>query len=163
ASRARDRRVLRAAQRDDAVHRPSHDGEGRVRLGRAGRRRGGTAGRGRLHRRTGGTARGVGGGAPLGGSRHALANPGALFQAAAASFADPGVRRLAAAVELAVAPDLEARFPADRWARVALRVRGRAEPLTRTATARGDPDAPLPDAEIAAKFDALCATGGLAP
>ena len=48
---ARDRRVPRAAQPDDALHRPPDDGQGRFRLGRDDRRQRRDARRSRVHRR----------------------------------------------------------------------------------------------------------------
>jgi 2-methylcitrate dehydratase PrpD len=80
----------------------------------------------------------------------------------AAAFADPEIRRLADAVAITVAPELDARFPAERWARVRLRLRHQ-DSVCAEATARGDPEAPLAEAELAAKFDGLCAAGGIAP
>lgn len=76
-------------------------------------------------------------------------------------FADPEVRRLAARTEIAVAAELDVRFPAERWARVCLRLRDGRRLVSKETPARGDPDSALTDAEILAKFEALSVTAEL--
>jgi 2-methylcitrate dehydratase PrpD len=77
------------------------------------------------------------------------------------SFSDPEVRRLADAVTLEVADAFEAHFPAERWARVRFRLLDGTELVSTPATARGDANDPLPDAELRDKFLALCAGSAL--
>ncbi len=74
---------------------------------------------------------------------------------AGAGLSDSAVRRLAERTELVEDPALTARFPAERWARVRLRLADGRELVSDPATARGDPDSPLGDAEIADKFRTL--------
>jgi len=74
---------------------------------------------------------------------------------AGAGLADPAVLRLAERTELVEDRALTARFPAERWARVRLRLVDGREVVSEPATARGDPDSPLDDGEIAAKFRTL--------
>jgi 2-methylcitrate dehydratase PrpD len=55
-------------------------------------------------------------------------------------------------VEVAIDPELDATFPRQRAARVTIETRdGRAETLLQP-TRKGDPDAPLSDAELEAKY-----------
>lgn len=68
---------------------------------------------------------------------------------------DPRVLRLAARTELVEDGEMSDRFPAERWARVRVHLRGGGECVSDPATARGDPTTPLRDAEIAAKFHSL--------
>jgi 2-methylcitrate dehydratase PrpD len=86
---------------------------------------------------------------------------GAVGAAELRSFSDPEVGRLADAVTVQVAEAFEARFPAERWARVRFRLLDGSELVSAPATARGDPDDPLPDAELHEKFRALCAGSAL--
>jgi 2-methylcitrate dehydratase PrpD len=67
-------------------------------------------------------------------------------------FNDPETRAMMARVELAVDPELDATFPGQRAARVAITTTDgrRAEYLQ--PTRKGDPDAPLSDAELEAKY-----------
>jgi len=74
---------------------------------------------------------------------------------AGAGLSDAAVLRLAARTELAEDAALTARFPAERWARVRLRLTDGRELVSDPATARGDPDSPLTDWEIQAKFRTL--------
>jgi len=70
---------------------------------------------------------------------------------------DEGTRALMKRVELALDPVLDAAFPAQRAARVAIEVRdGRRGELLQ-ATRKGDPDLPLSDAELEAKYLELAA------
>ena len=67
----------------------------------------------------------------------------------------PATRELMRRVEVAVDPQLDAAFPAQRAARVALESRdGRREEYLQP-TRIGDPDAPLSDAQLDAKFHEL--------
>jgi len=70
---------------------------------------------------------------------------------------DEGTRALMKRVELALDPVLDAAFPAQRAARVAIEARdGRRGELLQ-ATRKGDPDLPLSDAELEAKYLELAA------
>jgi 2-methylcitrate dehydratase PrpD len=65
---------------------------------------------------------------------------------------DPATRELMRRVEVAVDPQLDAAFPAQRAARVAIEARdGRREEYLQP-TRIGDPDAPLSDAQLEAKY-----------
>jgi 2-methylcitrate dehydratase PrpD len=69
---------------------------------------------------------------------------------------DPATRALMKKISVAVDPQLDAAFPRQRAARVAIRARGRrAEHLQPTRI--GDPDAPLSDAQLEAKYLELAA------
>lgn len=71
------------------------------------------------------------------------------------SLGDPAVRGLVARTRLVTDPELDALFPTRRAARVRLElVDGRVLEATRR-TRKGDPDDPLTDAEMQAKFDEL--------
>lgn len=65
---------------------------------------------------------------------------------------DPAVRALTSKVTLTAAPDLDAAFPGQRAARVRVRLAGGAEQHAARSTRKGDPDDPLTDAELRAKF-----------
>jgi 2-methylcitrate dehydratase PrpD len=69
---------------------------------------------------------------------------------------DPATRALMAKVVPAVDAELDATFPRQRAARVAITVRGRREELLQP-TRKGDPDLPLSDAELADKYRELAA------
>ena len=70
---------------------------------------------------------------------------------------DAGTRALMREVEVAVDPQLDAAFPAQRAARVVIETRdGRREELLQP-TRIGDPDAPLSDAQLEAKYLELTA------
>ena len=70
---------------------------------------------------------------------------------------DPATRELMRRVEVAVDPQLDAAFPAQRAARVAIESRdGRREEFLQP-TRIGDPDAPLSDAQLEAKYLELAA------
>lgn len=72
-------------------------------------------------------------------------------------LADAATRALMQRIELAVDPALDAAFPAQRAARVTLITRdGRREDWLQP-TRKGDPDAPLADAELGDKFVELAA------
>jgi 2-methylcitrate dehydratase PrpD len=72
-----------------------------------------------------------------------------------ARLRDPATRALMARIETAVDPELDAAFPAKRAARVTLSTRdGRSETFLQP-TRKGDPDAPLSDAELEDKFREL--------
>jgi 2-methylcitrate dehydratase PrpD len=65
---------------------------------------------------------------------------------------DPATRELMRRVDVAVDPQLDAAFPAQRAARVAIEARdGRREEFLQP-TRIGDPDAPLSDAQLEAKY-----------
>lgn len=86
-----------------------------------------------------------------------MARTGAVTPAAFtdAALADRETRALAARVSVAVDEEAEARFPAKRSAIVTLRTTDGQVFEHRRPTRRGDPDDPLSDAEIEAKFRAL--------
>jgi 2-methylcitrate dehydratase PrpD len=64
---------------------------------------------------------------------------------------DPATRALMQRIESRVDPQLDAAFPAQRAARVAIRARGRREEHLQP-TRIGDPDAPLSDAQLEEKY-----------
>jgi 2-methylcitrate dehydratase PrpD len=69
-----------------------------------------------------------------------------------APLADPATRALMSRIEAAIDPALDAAFPAQRAARVAIETRdGRSHALLQPAR-KGDPEAPLSDPELEAKF-----------
>ena len=74
-----------------------------------------------------------------------------------AALADPRVHRLLRVITLEEDERLSSRFPAERWARVEIRLCDgsvfRSEPME----ARGDPESPLSDDELKEKFFALAA------
>ncbi|MBS3647353.1 MmgE/PrpD family protein [Pseudaminobacter sp. 19-2017] len=70
------------------------------------------------------------------------------------SLQDPTVRSLSSRIRLIEAPDLEARFPAERFARARFRLKDGRVLESETLPARGDAERPLSDAEILAKFHA---------
>ncbi|MEO8144915.1 MAG: MmgE/PrpD family protein [Betaproteobacteria bacterium] len=70
---------------------------------------------------------------------------------------DPTTRELMARIEVAIDPELDAAFPQQRAARVAFDARdGRQEEILQP-TRIGDPDAPLSDAQLDAKYLELAA------
>lgn len=70
---------------------------------------------------------------------------------------DTGTRALMKRVELALDPALDAAFPAQRAARVAIEARDGRRGEHLQATRKGDPDLPLSDAELEAKYLELAA------
>jgi len=71
-------------------------------------------------------------------------------------LADAHTRALMARITIGVDPALDKAFPGQRAARVTIRARdGRVESLLQP-TRKGDPDAPLSDKELDAKFVELC-------
>jgi 2-methylcitrate dehydratase PrpD len=69
-----------------------------------------------------------------------------------ARLADPPTRALMQRVEMSIDPELDAIFPRQRAARVAIETRdGRTETLLQP-TRKGNPDAPLSDAELEEKY-----------
>jgi len=67
-------------------------------------------------------------------------------------LADPETRTLMTRIELAVDPELDANFPNQRAARIQFELQdGRSETWL-LPTRKGDPDAPLSDSELDAKF-----------
>src|SRR5438067_5391892 len=69
---------------------------------------------------------------------------------------DPATRALMAKVAPSVDAELDATFPSQRAARVAITARGRREELLQP-TRKGDPDLPLADAELEDKYMELAA------
>jgi 2-methylcitrate dehydratase PrpD len=74
-----------------------------------------------------------------------------------ARLGDPATRALMQRVEVSLDPALDASFPKQRAARVALTARGGASAEHLQPTRIGDPDAPLSDAQLEAKFLELAA------
>ena len=70
---------------------------------------------------------------------------------------DPAVRALMRRVTLAAAPDLDAAFPGRRAARVMIELSTGEQMEAHRNTRKGDPDDPLTDAELRAKFTELVA------
>jgi|SRR5262245_5247380 len=68
----------------------------------------------------------------------------------------PATRDLMKKIRVRLDPELDAAFPAQRAARVAIRARGRREELLQP-TRIGDPDAPLSDAQLDEKYLELAA------
>lgn len=68
---------------------------------------------------------------------------------------DPAIRALLAKVALEVDPEFDARFPSRRGARVTIRTTSGTDHTTTRATRRGDPDDPLTDDDLRAKFTEL--------
>jgi len=64
---------------------------------------------------------------------------------------DAATRSLMEKISVTLDPELDASFPRQRAARVAISARGRREEMVQP-TRKGDPDAPLSDAELEAKF-----------
>ena len=69
---------------------------------------------------------------------------------------DPKTKEIMAKISVALDPELDAAFPGKRAARVAITARGRREEFLQP-TRKGDPDMPLTDAEVDAKFLELAA------
>ena len=69
-----------------------------------------------------------------------------------ARLEDPATRELMRRIEVAVAPELDAAFPAQRAARVAIEARDGRRGEHLQPTRKGDPDAPLSDAELEHKY-----------
>lgn len=67
-------------------------------------------------------------------------------------LSDPSVRRLLNVMELIEDPEFSRRFPAERWARVRIELRDGRTYESDPAIARGNPENPLTDDEIVAKF-----------
>jgi 2-methylcitrate dehydratase PrpD len=64
---------------------------------------------------------------------------------------DPRTRALMERIQLRIDPELDATFPRQRAARVAITAGGRREEHLQP-TRKGDPDAPLTDADVNDKF-----------
>jgi 2-methylcitrate dehydratase PrpD len=69
-----------------------------------------------------------------------------------ARLEDPATRELMRRIDLAVDPELDAAFPAQRAARVAIEARDGRRGEQLQPTRKGDPDAPLSDAELEHKY-----------
>lgn len=76
-------------------------------------------------------------------------------QVSEGGWEDPRVLDLAQRIDLALAPDLDARFPAEALARVAIVTHDGARVESEVLPARGGPEDPLTPAEIRAKFGRL--------
>jgi len=73
----------------------------------------------------------------------------------ARGLANPGVARLVAATTVTEDADFARRFPAERWARVRISLRDGRTLVSAPAVARGNPENPLSDDELRAKYRAL--------
>ena len=71
------------------------------------------------------------------------------------ALAEPRVRRLQGAMTLAEDAGFSARFPAERWARVRVTLADGRALVSEPARARGNPENPLGDREMRAKYHAL--------
>jgi 2-methylcitrate dehydratase PrpD len=71
------------------------------------------------------------------------------------ALADPAILAMSDRIRLQEAPDLNARFPAERFARVRFHLKGGKTVASDTTPARGDAERPLADDEILAKFHEL--------
>ncbi len=69
------------------------------------------------------------------------------------ALADPRIRRIAAVTTMEVDPEFDAAFPTQRGARVTVTTRDGACHQSVRQTRKGDPDDPLTDDELQAKFD----------
>ncbi len=69
-----------------------------------------------------------------------------------ALFANPEIVRLAGLVKMVVRPDLDHKFPAERWAVVRVTLRSGVVHSSEPTEARGDPDTMLQPEEFRAKF-----------
>jgi 2-methylcitrate dehydratase PrpD len=70
---------------------------------------------------------------------------------------DPAIRALAARVSVSLDPELASAYPAKRAARLAVTLRDGRELTRHQDTRKGDPEWPLTDAELSAKFLELAA------
>ncbi len=70
-------------------------------------------------------------------------------------LADPQVLALSEAMVLVEEPDYCARFPAERWAHAVVELADGRRLVSDSCPARGDPEAPFSDAEVAEKFNGL--------
>jgi 2-methylcitrate dehydratase PrpD len=68
---------------------------------------------------------------------------------------DPAILAMSDRIRLVEAPDLNARFPAERFARARFRLKGGHVLTSDTTPARGDAERPLSDEEILGKFHEL--------
>jgi 2-methylcitrate dehydratase PrpD len=68
-------------------------------------------------------------------------------------LADPRVDRLQRAMTLVEDPAFSKRFPAERWARVRIALADGRTLLSEPALARGNPENPLSDTELSAKYE----------
>ena len=73
----------------------------------------------------------------------------------APKLADPRIRRLLGLMTLTEDPALSRLFPAERWARVTVRLADGRTLASDAARARGNPENPLDDAELRDKYRAL--------
>jgi 2-methylcitrate dehydratase PrpD len=71
------------------------------------------------------------------------------------AFTDSLILRLSRSVELTECAEFNARFPAERWARVTLLLDDGTSLTSDPTTTRGDPDSPLSPAEMTGKFREL--------
>ncbi len=76
-------------------------------------------------------------------------------EVAEAAFADPEVQRLAGSMTFEESPEYNAAFPAHRFAQVTLVLRDGQRLTSARTEALGDPEAPLDDAAMLAKFHGL--------
>ncbi|MEO5764566.1 MAG: MmgE/PrpD family protein [Casimicrobiaceae bacterium] len=74
-----------------------------------------------------------------------------------AALSDPRTRRLLEAITLTEDAEFSRRFPAQRWARVRIMLRDGRTLVSEPAQARGNPENPLADDELRAKYRDLAA------
>jgi 2-methylcitrate dehydratase PrpD len=87
---------------------------------------------------------------------HALAHGSVRLDAFSAQrLADPALRALMDRIDVSVDPELDAAFPGKRAARVSIDWADGASHTWLQPTRKGDPDAPLTDADLDAKFHEL--------
>ena len=72
-----------------------------------------------------------------------------------AGLKDPAVLALCRRIRLTQEPEYDARFPAERWARVTIKLFDGKQLESRPHTAKGDPDHPMSEAELRKKYSAL--------
>jgi 2-methylcitrate dehydratase PrpD len=70
-------------------------------------------------------------------------------------LSDPRVRRLLPSITLAEDAEFSRRFPAERWARIRITLTGGRSFVSEPARARGNPENPLSDTELRAKYREL--------
>lgn len=78
-----------------------------------------------------------------------------VAEVTAPSFRDPEILRLSSGMELHESEEYNARFPGERWAHVTFLMKNGSEIQSKPAVARGNPENPLTDEELADKFRSL--------
>ena len=73
----------------------------------------------------------------------------------AGALEDPSIRALSQAVEITESETFNAAFPGNRYARVTIHLKDGRSYVSADTEPRGDPESPLSDTEIRAKFHEL--------